>query len=118
MVTELAKQSFTLRTIDGELAELTADAQAGGRRRLTFEADRLLVELEIDGPRRSRRVLGELVPTGSTLIEVRQPGEPEEYLITDEDGRFVIEQLRPGPFSLTCHRSGQRPVCTEWTRLD
>jgi hypothetical protein len=132
MVTELAKQSFGLRTVDAELAALVADSEVEGTaaavrrgaqadipRLLTFETADLLVELEIGGASRSRRILGELVPAGPAKIQVRQPGTSASHLVdADEDGRFVIDRLQPGPFSLTCRRPGRPPVTTEWTSLD
>jgi hypothetical protein len=132
MVTELAKQSFALRTIDAELAALTADSLVEGTaaavrrgaqvempRLLTFETTGLLVELEIGGSGPARRILGELVPSGPATVELRQPGAAGVRQIdADEDGRFMIEDLRPGPFNLTCRRPGRGPVTTEWTSLD
>lgn len=132
MVSELAKQSFGLRTIDAELAALTADsliegtaaavrgtAQVDLPRLLTFETTGLLVELEIGGSGQHRRILGELVPSGPATIEIRQPDAPRPRLVeADEDGRFVIEDLLAGPFNLTCRRPGRSPVVTEWTSLD
>src|SRR5690349_21143978 len=99
MVTELAKQSFGLRTVDAELAELVADSEVEGTaaavrrgaqadipRLLTFETAGLLVELEIGGAGRARRILGELVPPGTAKIEVRQPGATGAQLVdADED---------------------------------
>jgi hypothetical protein len=132
MVTELAKQSFGLRTVDAELAALIADsevegtaaavrrgAQADVPRLLTFETPGLLVELEIGGSGDGRRILGELIPAGVARIEARQPGATGSHLVdADEDGRFVIDDLQSGPFSLTCRRPGRSPVTTEWTSLD
>jgi hypothetical protein len=135
MVTELAKQSFGLRTVDAELAALVADSEVEGTaaavrrgagrpgvdipRLLTFETAGLLVELEIGGAGRGRRILGELIPGGAARIEVRQPGADGAQVVSaDEDGRFVVERLQSGPFSLTCRRPGRSPVTTEWTSLD
>lgn len=134
MVTELAKQSFGLRTVDAELAALVADSEVEGTaaavrrgagpaidipRLLTFETAGLLVELEIGGAGRGRRILGELIPAGVAKVEVRQPGAHGTHVVdTDEDGRFVVERLQSGPFSLTCRRPGRPPVTTEWTSLD
>jgi len=130
MVTELAKQSFALRSLDAELASLIADSEVEGTaaavrrgavadvpRLLTFETPGLLVELEIGGAGRRHRVLGELVPSGPAKIEVRQPGAAGRVIEADDEGRFVIEALSTGPFSLTCRRPGRSPVTTEWTSL-
>ena len=131
-VTELAKQTFALRTVDAELAALVADSQIEGTaaavrrgrpqetpRLLTFQTPELLVELEIGGTGGRHRILGELVPEGRATVEVRQPQAPTPRAVeADEQGRFVIDSLVRGPFSLTCRRAGQSPVTTEWTSLD
>jgi hypothetical protein len=131
VVVELAKQSFGLRTVDAELAALTADSdldlmavavRLGNAevepRLLTFEAAGTAVEIEVHVAGRDRRVVGQLIPSGPARIEVRQPAAPEPRSVeADHQGRFVVENVHPGPISLTCHRPGQRPVGTEWTRL-
>ena len=131
-VTELAKQSFGLRTVDAELAALVADSEIHGTaapvrrsrtvdvpRLLTFQTAGLLVELEIGTTGGRHRILGELMPEGKAMIEVRQPGGPSSRTVeVDDEGRFMVDGLRPGPFSLTCRRPGRSPVTTEWTSLD
>ena len=129
---ELAKQSFGLRALDAELAALTADSRLdqpavavregrsdAGPRLLTFETAELVVEVEVGGSGEHRRVLGQLLPPGPARIEVRQPAAPDpRWIDADDHGRFVIEDLGPGPVSLTCHQPGRRSVTTEWTGLD
>jgi hypothetical protein len=131
-VTELAKQSFGLRTVDAELAALVADSEVHGTaaavrgsqtisapRLLTYQTTGLLVELEVGAAEGRRRILGELLPEGEATIEVRQPGAPgSRFVEVDPEGRFVVDGLRTGPFSLTCRRPGRSPVTTEWTSLD
>jgi hypothetical protein len=135
MVADLAKQSFGLRSVDAELARLTADSAEAGTaaavrragpfepfdapRLLSFQTPALVVELEVAPAAAGRRILGEIVPAGPATIEVRQPGAdgPRRFDVDDE-GRFVVEGVRPGPFSLTCRRAGLAPISTEWTRLD
>ena len=131
-VTELAKQTFGLRTVDAELAALTADSWVEGTaaavrrstpasapRLLSFTAGDLLVEVEITTAGPGHRLLGELVPAVPATVEVRQPqGAGPRRVETDEDGRFLIDGLRTGPFSLTCRRPGHPPVTTEWTRIE
>jgi hypothetical protein len=127
---DLARQSFGLRTIDAELAALTADSgveelvgvrsagTATGPRLLTFEAADLAVEVEIDGSGRTRRLLGQLVPGGPAAIDVRGRSGRVVRVAADERGRFTIDDLAPGPVSLVCRRGGRRPVATAWMSLD
>jgi hypothetical protein len=136
---ELAKLSFGLRTVDAELAALVADSgvdadavavRAGepddGSRLLTFEVgdpaaagQTAAVEVEISGVGRHRRLLGQLHPPVPATIEVRQPAAPGPRTVdADELGRFLVEEMAAGPFSLTCHRAGLRPVVTAWASAD
>lgn len=136
MVMELARQSFGLRTIDAELAALIADSEVAGTaaavrrgfqadmpRLLTYKGAGLVVEVQISGgPFRDRRIHGELRPHGPATIEVRQPDDSRSprsprLVDADDDGRFVIDDLLPGPLSLICHRLGHTPVTTEWTSI-
>jgi hypothetical protein len=137
-VVELAKLSFGLRTVDAELAALVADSgvdadavavRAGGpddgSRLLTFEVGEpagagqtAAVEVEISGVGRHRRLLGQLHPAVPATIEVRQPAAGPRTVDADDLGRFLVEQMAPGPFSLTCHRPGRRPVVTAWASAD
>lgn len=126
-VIELAKRLYGLRMLDSELAALTADSgvdglavavRGGETRLLTFESDELAIEIEVapSGGGRFRRVVGQLVPAGTATLEARQPSAPEPRPVAvDERGRFVIEDVRPEPLSLTCRRPGHRPVTTQWT---
>src|SRR4051812_12717484 len=115
----MAKQMFGLRSVDAELAALVADSDAdadaaafavrGGAdaRLLTFESAGLAVEIEVSGAGRSRRVLGQLVPPGPGTVEARQPALPAPRSAeVDERGRFTLDDLCPGPLSLTCRRDG------------
>jgi hypothetical protein len=129
---ELARQSFGLRTIDAELAALTADSRAEGQlagvravgtdagpRLLTFEAAGLAVEVEVSGSGRVRRLLGQLLPPGPATIEVRQPSATVPLRVdSDERGRFAVDDVEPGPVSLVCHRGGRRSVATAWTTVE
>lgn len=125
---EAARQSYGLRRIDAELADLTRDSltdeptvlvRGDGPSMLTFDAPDLTVEVELTGSGRTRRLTGQLVPPQPARVEVRQ-SEREAPRVVDSDirGRFSFGELRPGPLSLACHRPGLRTVATEWIRLD
>jgi hypothetical protein len=126
-VVEAAKQSFTWRTIDAELAALTHDSlldeepvavrAAAQPRILTFETDGLTVEVEVDETPGARRLLGQLVPAGPADLELRSAaGEPVAGQ-ADELGRFVLalpaERQR---VSLRCVRP-DGAVETAWVAL-
>ena len=136
-VTELARESFVLRSLDTELAELTADSaspdgdpaalvlRAAGDadvRALTFESERLAIDLEIVPAGRMRRIVGQLIPPGPGRVCVRRPaggpGGPvaRDCADVDERGRFTLE-VHPGPARIECERAGEPTVTTEWTAL-
>jgi hypothetical protein len=128
---ELARQSFALRNLDAELAELAEDSdeshaamavRASGPsaepRELTFEGGDLTIAIEVTvvGPR--RRLVGQLDPAGPTDVRVRQFALPEDRAVeVDQFGRFLVDGLLPGPTSLVCHRRDAAPVATQWTIL-
>lgn len=117
-----ARSAMAWRTIDAELAELTADslvdpAPAGVRGAatpalLSFEAASLAVEVEIlvDGGR--RRLVGQLVPPAPGSVEVRHKGGTVR-VTADEVGRFSAAGIAPGPVSLRC-AAGSATAQTDW----
>jgi hypothetical protein len=126
---ELAKATFGLRAADAELAVLTSDSGvAGGQSALrsaaaprlaVFDATDLSVEIQIEaGPRAgSWRLVGQLIPAAPAGIQVRQaPAEPF-WVDADDLGRFAVDQLRDGPLSLICERSGLPPTVTQWIAI-
>jgi hypothetical protein len=126
-VDEAARVALTWRTIDAELAELTRDslledAPAGvrgaeGARMLSFESQRLSVELEVgDLGQQGRRLVGQLVPPGPATIVVDHAGGRVDAE-ADELGRFVVDRLRPGPARVRCRMADGAEIETEWTQL-
>lgn len=122
-----AKDCFTWRTVDSDLAELVVDSAAedhgvlvrgaGHSRLLSFEAPGLTVDVQVTGGGQARRILGQLSPPQSATVRIRQ-GSSVTDLDTDELGRFS-GTLHEGPFSLLCAGSaeGSRPVVTDWIAL-
>jgi hypothetical protein len=125
-VVNMAKESYTWRTIDAELAELTADSLlerpeartrgAAEPRALTFEARDLVLEIEVDVSGHRRQLLGQLIPPQAARIEVRQGGAVR-MVEADTAGRFAVGDLQARPVSLRCQRPGRDPVATAWVRL-
>ncbi|HEY6592574.1 MAG TPA: hypothetical protein VI011_00500 [Asanoa sp.] len=139
---ELARQSFTLRTVDAELAALVEDSEARihdrdrrplvvraadaarGPRLLTYHfydgqsRAELVIAMQVEMAGTVRRLTGHLTPPGPARIELRQAAVPQARRVdADPLGRFLIEDVLPGPTSLTCQREGTPPVVTEWTFL-
>lgn len=118
---EAAMGLFTWRTVDAELAALTADsmleAPAGVRaaseaRTITFAAQDTQVVVEITENAGQRQMLGQLVPGRPAQVLVHQ-GEVVRAVEADRLGRFVINNLVSGPLSLRCSWS-EGAVTTDW----
>ena len=126
---ELAKGSYDLRALDAELATLSsgsalAPARSGTRSDATarvavFDAADLSVEIEIEPGERagSWRLIGQLSPAAPARIEVRRQQAESRWVDADRFGRFAASDLRSGPLSLVCTRSGRRAVVTEWITI-
>lgn len=122
-VVEMAKESYTWRTVDAELAELTRDSLvdpavgsvrgATTPRTMTFEAGDVSIEIEVAVSGENRRMLGQIVPPQPARIEVRQD-DVTRTIDADVVGRFVVDGLTTRPLRLRCHLPGRRPVVTEW----
>jgi hypothetical protein len=116
-----AKESFTWRTIDAELAELVFDSameevagvrgEGAAERQLTFRAADLEIEIMVDG----RQVTGQLVPPQEATVELAAGGSTQASAV-DEFGAFSFDDVPAGPVRLTC-RVGDTAVTTEWTVL-
>ena len=121
-----ARAAFSMAALDAELATLVYDSSfgdedtralvrsTGGSRELTFEAPSLTVEVELHAEQ--RRLLGQLVPPGPAVVEVRSP-EHSLTVSADHLGRFAADDVPTGPVSLRC-RSESGPLTeTEWVIL-
>ncbi len=126
-----AKEAFAWRTIDAELAELTADslATAGGvratdgARLLTFHATGVDVDVEVEvevaDTGQTRRLTGQLVPPGGATVTVRW-GDGSVDVEADDLGRFTAAGIPAGTVSLVVVRQGgeqPRRVATSWVSI-
>jgi hypothetical protein len=124
-VVEAARAAYTWRTIDAELAELTADsamATAGVRstsapRLLTFQGAGVEVEVEVAQTGSTRHLSGQLVPMGAAHITVRWSGGTQETT-ADDLGRFAVDRVPAGSVSLAILRMGSdQPIVTSWISI-
>jgi hypothetical protein len=122
---EAARQAFSWRTFDTELAELLLDsaewvsaARADrGPRLVTFALEGLEIDLEIADEGARRCLLGQLVPPQFGEIDVRQT-VGVVTVEAGETGRFELSDLSAGPVSLVCHLPTRpKPVVTEWLSI-
>lgn len=123
-----AKASFVWRTIDAELAELTADSLSatagatgvratGAARLLTFEAPGVEVEVEVADVGPTRHLTGQLVPPGRAGITVRWSTGSVDTT-ADDLGRFTVEGIPASTISLSILRPGSlHPVVTSWVAI-
>ena len=130
-VVAAAKASFTWRTIDAELAELSYDSLlvgelAGTRgeaetRTLSFEFGAVGIEIEIetDGP--ARRLVGQIAPGVPESIEVHHVSGGEPLVIgPDRHGRFSLTGVERGAVRLLLRfvpGEGPAMLLTEWVTI-
>jgi hypothetical protein len=124
-VVRAAREAWTWRTIDAELAALTYDsaldeeALAGVRgvataRALSFGADQVLLEIELTAAGDDARLEGQVTPPMATGVDVeRVDGDPAVPLSTDELGRFHADRLHRGVVRLRIDHGG-RTLVTDW----
>jgi hypothetical protein len=124
---DISKSLWTWRTIDSELAvlgqdslvdEVAGEVRSGDRQRfVTFETDRLTIEVEVTDAAEGRRVIGQLVPGGAAELELRT-GTRLISGVADELGRFALA-LPPERqhASLRCRLPDGSVVETAWLVL-
>jgi hypothetical protein len=86
-------------------------------RQLSFRASGLTIELEITGGGEYRRLLGQLIPRQSAVVDIRH-GQGVITVEADTLGRFSADEVPFGQISLRCRLgSEQSPVVTGWITL-
>jgi hypothetical protein len=122
---EAAKNAFTWRNIDTELALLTYDstqgvgaaaatrAESASIRALTFSSPRLTIELEVT----EDSLLGQVVPAQAAMIEVETREGAETPVPSDEIGCFSVHPIPAGSFRLHCRTADSADVLTGWITL-
>lgn len=128
LVVDAAKAAFALRDLDAELAVLVADsavddpavltrAVVSDVRMLSFECGDVAVELDVETDPLSRRVRlsGLAVGAVGAVVLVRSDARISADLAAD--GRFVVENVAPGPLRLELTTPDGRRVTTSWIHV-
>src|SRR4051794_40967665 len=126
-VVSAAKVSFTWRTVDAELAELSFDSLVDDEavlvrgsdqpRLLTFEGSSVTIELVIVAETTMRRLVGQLVPEQRATVEVVHTGGTASA-VADELGRFRAEAVGPGPMRIrVVPETGRTVTETDWVAI-
>jgi hypothetical protein len=124
-VVAAAKGSYVWRTIDDELAALTADtltesALAGvrgqGNRSVTFALHDIVVELEITDRPMGVALTGQVIADDVDSVQLQSPMLTTDVPV-DALGRFRVDVPVPGPVRLRCRLGGERIVTTEWVSV-
>jgi hypothetical protein len=130
-VLDAARSSLTWRTIDDELAALAFDSSvdeslvlvrgpgaALQEQLLTFETERVSVDLQVTARRDGRRLVGQLAPAGVAEIEVRSATGVVVRITSDELGRVPAVDVPSGPLSLRIQFVGEATaVVTDWVTV-
>lgn len=120
-VLNVAKASYTWRTMDTELAELVFDSavdemagirgDAAAARQLSFQSKDLEIEIMVhDG-----EITGQLVPVHEATVELFAGGSTRQADV-DEFGSFVFRDVPRGHVRLSCE-IGEASITTEWILL-
>jgi hypothetical protein len=120
-VLHAARETFTWRTVDAEIAALAYDSllddapstvrAAAQPRILTFEADGLTIEVELDATASGRRLLGQLIPAQAADLELRSGEDVLASCASDDFGRFAISlPARGRRVSVRCRLADGRTV--------
>lgn len=121
-VINAAKEAYTWRTIDAELAELVFDSSleplAGVRsteasRQVTFRAPGVEIEMMVMAEG-SRRLVGQLIPPHQATVELRI-GSSVRETGTDGLGRFSFTDVPTGPVQIAVNTRDGGRIVTEWT---
>lgn len=128
---QAANASLGWRTVDADLAALTADSmlpaahlRGGQPRLLTFASGQTTIELEVSSANGVARLLGQLDPPlqASVTVEsaglVPHDGAESRATRADSQGRFSVSGLRAGWTRVVvapADGQGER-IATEWFR--
>jgi hypothetical protein len=124
-VVSAAKDCYTWRTIDDELAMLEHDSvldddglvsvrrTTSAHRTLIFEAGEMSIEVEVTG----KELVGQVLPPGSGQLEVQRAFGDTVEVSVDHLGRFFVSPMPDGPIRMRYSPPDGARIATSWTVL-
>lgn len=119
-----ARSAFAWRDMDAQLAQLIDDEQLvgsatrahGEHRLLTFEAPGMTVAIEATEVGGTRKLIGQLVPSGPHHVALESAVQTGQSLTAPVDhlGRFSLSAVPAGLVRLRCTMPDGTQVVTEW----
>jgi hypothetical protein len=101
---------------DSAIDQATTARGAGDTRVVELQADGLRLSLEVVAEHGRRAITGHLDPPCPAVVRRRLADGSSEDVGSDDVGRFVLDDVIPGPFSITVSFD-ERTVATEWMFL-
>jgi hypothetical protein len=95
---------------------------ASSWRQLSFRSSGLTIELSVVATGLTRRLMGQLLPRQPAQVDIRH-GDTQITVQADDLGRFMADDVPPGPVSIRCRLSspeqheGSIPVVTGWVSI-
>ncbi len=105
-------------TVDSvlEVVGLGTAADPSYPRHLTFEGARWRLDLDVTHLGERRSMEGALRGGTCQVLTVRQAGATTP-IVLDDEGRFHLDDLCPGPVSLTWEAADQSSIETTWVSI-
>jgi hypothetical protein len=112
--------------MDDELAELVADSAddpvpvgvrgpAAAARMLTYRLDDLTLECEVAADALwGQAVWSQGAPGPRVRLELVTPDGAARSMDVDDEGRFLLQRVPPGPVGIRCTRDGRPRAMTPW----
>jgi hypothetical protein len=86
------------------------------QRVLAFATPSFAVDVEVEVVIERRALTGQIAPpTAAAIVAIHREGRTS--FASDEQGRFLVDDLPAGPVRLSIRRAGERPVETSWVAI-
>jgi hypothetical protein len=86
------------------------------QRVLAFATPTFAVDVEVEVVVERRALTGQIAPPAeAAIVAIHREGRTS--FASDDQGRFLVDDLPAGPVRLSIRRAGERPVETSWVAI-